>query len=27
EGWTKPKGIEDIGVANVEEALRTSLGG
>ncbi|KXZ21185.1 DNA repair protein RadA [Bacillus nakamurai] len=27
DGWTKPKGIEVVGVANVAEALRTSLGG
>ncbi|MED5050040.1 DNA repair protein RadA [Bacillus siamensis] len=26
-GWTIPKGIEVVGVANVAEALRTSLGG
>ena len=27
DGWTIPKGIEVVGVANVAEALRTSLGG
>ncbi|MDE1424764.1 DNA repair protein RadA [Bacillus licheniformis] len=27
EGWTKPKGIEVVGVENVAEALRASLGG
>lgn len=27
EGWTKPAGVDVIGVGNVSEALRTSLGG
>jgi DNA repair protein RadA/Sms len=27
EGWTKPAGVDVIGVGNVAEALRTALGG